>query len=130
MQPFKTIDLGFSAIEIHEHFAISTIAEGVTLTNEKLSKMFEVFSLYYKDRPFVSIANRKNDYTVDPNLLSFREHPELIALAVVCHTKASKHTSIFEQQFFNGTYEIFERMDEAKVWSTIFLEAYLKKAGL
>ena len=130
MTPSKTIDLGFVTIQIQEYFAISTIAEGVMITNEKLNKIFEVFSLYYKDRPFISIANRVNDYTVDPNLLSSRKHPELIAIAMVYYNLASKNIALFEQQFYAGTYEIFQTLEEAEIWAIKYLEDYLKKAGL
>jgi len=92
--------------------------------------MFEIFTLYYKHRPFVSIANRTYDYTVNPNLLSTRRHPELIALAVVCYNKATKDIALFEQEFYTGTYKIFETLNDAKNWSAQFLEEYLKKAGL
>ncbi|HBR53278.1 MAG TPA: hypothetical protein DEA82_03465, partial [Flavobacteriaceae bacterium] len=61
MTASKTIDLEFAEIEVYEHFVVSTIKEGVTFGKKYLQQLFEVFSTYYKDRPFVSIANRAND---------------------------------------------------------------------
>lgn len=126
----KTIDLGFTTIQIHEHFAISTIAEGVSLDATKLDQVFEVFSIYYNDKPFVSIANRINDYTLDPNLLSTKKHPNLIAILVVAPKQRSKEVVEFERQFYTGVFEVFDTLEEAKLWASEFLEDYLKKAGL
>ena len=130
MTPTKTVALGFATIQIQEYFAISTITEGTSIDEEKLKEIFDVFSVYYKHRPFVSIANRIDDYTIDPNLLSTKKHPELIALAVVCYNKATKDIAKFEQQFFDGTYKIFDTLEEAQNWAIPYLEVYLKKAGL
>ena len=130
MTPSKTIILEFVTIQIQEHFVISTIEEGVTIDDAKLNKMFEIFTLYYKHRPFVSIANRAYDYTIDPNLLSNYKHPELLGIAVVCHTDAAKKTALFEQKFYDGQFEIFDSIEEAKEWSLQLLEDHLKNAGL
>jgi len=114
MTPYEIINLDFATVQIQEHFAISTIAEGTTINNEKLDMLFDVFSLYYKDRPFVSIANRKNDYAIDPNLLSTRKHSDLIALAVVCYNDATKEIALFEQQFYTSTYKILIHLKKPK----------------
>lgn len=130
MTASKTIDLEFAEIEVYEHFVVSTIKEGVTFGKKYLQQLFEVFSTYYKDRPFVSIANRANDYTIDPNLLSNYKHPELLGIAVVCHTDAAKKTALFEQKFYDGQFEIFDSIEEAKEWSLQLLGDHLKNAGL
>ncbi len=130
MTPEKIIDLGFCTINIQEHFAVSTIAEGVILDATKLDQLFEIFSFYYQDKPFISIANRVKDYTIDPNLLSSKKHPNLIALLVVAPKKTSKEVVLFERQFYSGVFEIFDTLEEAEIWAEEFLENYLKKAGL
>ncbi len=130
MIPSKIIDLGFTSINVQEHFAVSTIAEGITLDAHKLDQIFEIFSFYYQDKPFISIANRVNDYTIDPNLLSSKKHPDLIALLVVAPKKTSKEIVQFERQFYDGVFEVFDSLEEAEVWALEFLEDYLKKAGL
>ena len=129
MTGVKKLHLKFADIEVFEHFIISTIFEGVTFGKKELDDLFNVFSTYYTDRPFVSIANRKYDYTIDPNLLTIN-HPDLLGIAVVCYTKTAKEIAQFEQKFYEGKYEIFSSVDEAKEWSITQLEDYLKKAGL
>ncbi|RDK85313.1 hypothetical protein C8D94_103136 [Marinirhabdus gelatinilytica] len=130
MNSSKTIDLGFATFIIHEFYTVSTIAEGVTIDAQKLEQIFELFTQYYKDKPFVSIANRVHDYTLDPNLLSQEKHPSIVALAVVCENEATKGIAAFEKQFYHGTYVIFDSLDEAKEWAVTHLEQYLKNAGL
>ena len=126
----KKIDLGFTKIYIYEYYAISTITEGVILNAAKLDQIFEIFSFYYKDKPFVSIANRVNDYTIDPNLLSTKKHPDIIALLVVTQKKTTKEIVMFERQFYDGVFEILDTLEEAKLWADAYLIDYLKKAGL
>ena len=130
MVAVKKIRLDFVEVEIFEHFVVSTIDEGVTFGKTQLDELFELFSTYYKDRPFVSIANRKNDYTIDPNLLSTKKHPELIGIAVVYYTKAAKDIATFEKKFYPGNFEVFKSLSAAKQWSLELLEDHLKKAGL
>lgn len=130
MTTIKTIQLDFADVEIHEHYVISTIREGVTFGKQHLDAMFDVFSTYYKDRPFVSIANRKNDYSIDPNMLSKKNHPDLLAIGVVCYTNAAKEIAEFEKKFYKGTFELFPSLEKAEKWSLELLEGYLKKAGL
>lgn len=130
MNAEKTIDIGFATVQISEHYVISTIKEGVVFGKKQLKTLFDLFSVYYKDRPFVSIANRAHDYTIDPNTLSSEKHPELIGIGVVCYTPASKQIAAFEKTFYNGIYEIFDSLEDARAWALEFLQEYLKKAGL
>lgn len=130
MTAIKKISLDFADIAVHEHYIISTIHEGVTFGKAHLDAMFEVFNTYYKDRPFISIANREFDYTIDPNMLSARNHPDLIAIAIVYYTDAAKEIVQFEKKFYNGIYEMFDSLEKAQEWSLELLEKHLKKAGL
>ena len=102
----------------------------MTFGKRELGVLFNIFNIYYKDRPFISIAHRKHDYTIDPNLLSTNKYPDLLGIAVVYYSEASKKTALFEKEFYLGTYEIFSDLEKAKSWAIEYLEDYLKKAGL
>lgn len=130
MNAEKTIDIGFATVQISEHYIISTIREGIVFEKKHLKILFDLFSTYYKDRPFVSIANRAYDYSIDPNTLSSEKHPDLIGIGVVCYTSASKQIAEFEKNFYKGTYEIFDSLEVARAWAIELLQEDLKKAGL
>ncbi len=116
MQP-KTIDLEFAEIQLFDTYAISSIKEGVMFNAPHLEAFFEIFKLHYGNKPFVSIANRKNDYTVDPQLFKTMRLPEIAAIGVVCHTDSSYQIALFEREFYPGVFMIFKEMDECIEWA-------------
>ena len=124
MKAGKTIDIGFANVEIYEHYIISTINEGVTFGETHLSTLFDIFALHYGDRPFISIANRAHDYTIDPTMFKRDKYPSLLAIGVVCHTEASKEIAKFERTFYDGTFEIFDTIEDAKSWAAETLQAH------
>lgn len=111
------INIDFATIQLYDNYVISSILEGVTLTQKQLDKFFELFNTYYPEKPFVSIANREFDYSIDPNLLKSKKHPNLLGIAVVCYNKQSRQTAQFEKSFYNGPFEIFDSVEEAIDWS-------------
>ena len=126
----RILDLDFVHVEIYDTFIVSTIKEGVTFGSAHLDAMFEVFAMYFKNKPFVSIANRVNDYTIDPNLFRANIYPDLLGIAVVYYTNTAKEVAKFEQKFYEGTYEIFSDLEDAKAWGLQLVNAHIKKAGL
>ena len=130
MRTYKTITLPFVTLELHENFVISTINEGVNFGETHLGEMFKVFNDYYTERPFVSIANRLNDYTINPNLFKQKQHPYLLAIGVVCYNQASKDIALFESKFYKGHYEVFDTIEDCIAWSNKILNDYIKNAGL
>jgi hypothetical protein len=120
----KKIDIGFSLVEIHENYLISQIKEGVTMEQEHLDMFYELFELYFHEKPFVSIADRKYDYTINPNI--FRDSPfdNLLGIGIVCYSQASYETVLFEQKFFNGLFKPFNTMEECISWAENLLINY------
>ena len=117
MKALHIFQLDFATIHLYENYVISSIGEGVTLTQKQLDTFFEIFNTYYNEKPFVSIANRENDYSLDPNLLKSKRHPSLVGIAVVCYNQQSKQTARFEKKFYSGPFEIFDSIEEAIDWS-------------
>jgi hypothetical protein len=130
MKPLQKVKLDFATIQLYDNFAVSSIQEGVTLTKKQLDQFFEVFNTYFPEKPFVSIANREFDYSIDPNLLKSKRHASLLGIAVVCYNKQSRQTAQFEKIFYNGPFEIFDSIEEAIKWSQKLLNEFEKNAGL
>tara|TARA_B000000460_G_C21519702_1_gene395186 strand:+ start:1511 stop:1885 length:375 start_codon:yes stop_codon:yes gene_type:complete len=122
MLPLLYLNYDFFSAEIHKDFIISSIKEGVILSEEKLNKIFELFDIYYHNTKFVSIAHREFDYTVDPNLLRSKKHPNLKGIAVVCTSDSSRNIAEFERKFYPGHYEIFDTLDASITWAKKILE--------
>lgn len=130
MLTYKTISLPFATLELHENYVVSTIHEGISFDKDHLKQLFQVFNDYYSHRPFVSIANRINDYTINPNLFARQSHPSILGIGVVCYSESSKEIALFERKFYEGEYEVFMSMKTCLIWTEALLEAYIKKAGL
>lgn len=130
MKAPRKLTLGFAEIGLYENYVVSSINEGVVLDENHLAELFEIFDSYYKDRPFVSIANREHDYTIDPNLLRDNKHPFLLGIAVICYNESSMEIANFEKKFYSGKYEIFGTIEDAVEWANELIKNYIKKAGL
>jgi len=120
----ERIDLDFAQIEIYKSYVISQIKEGVSFDEKHLIQIYSVFETYFSGRPFVSIADRKFDYTINPNLLTDTKFPNLLGIGVVCYSEASYNTALFEKEFFKGAFEVFYSMKACKTWCTTLLKQY------
>lgn len=129
MKALHEIDLDFAHVKLYDTYVISSIKEGVSLKKKQLNELFEIFNLYYENTPFVSIANREFDYSIDPNLLKTKSHPCIIGIAVVCYNNHSREMAQFEKKFYPGPFEIFENLKDAVSWSNQLIKEN-KKAGL
>ncbi|WP_290629179.1 hypothetical protein [Altibacter sp.] len=116
--------MDFTTIEIHQHYIVSQIKEGVDFEQKHLEAFYEVFETYFSGRPFVSIADRKNDYTINPNLLKDSRFKNLLGIGVVCYSEASYKNALFEKTFFKGKFETFYEMEACKEWALQLVEAY------
>ena len=122
--PTSTLELEFVEIEIFDNFMVSSISEGVTFDLQHLALFVDIFRKYFGDRPFVSIANRVNDYAINP--ACFKENiqiPNLLGIGVVCYNDASLQIAKFEKKFYDSIYETFLSIEEAFAWADALLES-------
>ena len=118
----KIIQLDFARIEIYENLIVSQIKEFTAFEEEHLEQMYTLFETYFSDKPFISIADRKFDYTINPNLLSRSKFKNLLGIGVVCYSEASYNTALFEKEFSKGVYEVFYSMEDCQNWSKSLLK--------
>ena len=118
----KIIQLDFARIEIYENLIVSQIKEYTAFEEEHLEQMYTLFETYFSEKPFISIADRKFDYTINPNLLSRSKFKNLLGIGVVCYSEASYNTALFEKEFYKGVYEVFYSMEDCQKWSKSLLK--------
>ena len=110
-----TLDIGY--VEIHEHFAVGVLNEGIDLKTEENKYLLNVFRTEYQSKPFGFISNRVHSYSVDPTV--YKETSELknlMAIAVVISSPVQKLSIEIEKLFFNKPFEYFSSLEEAKAW--------------
>ncbi len=114
----KVMILDFAILELYKDYIVSTINEGVSFEMPHLEELSEVFIRNYPTKPFVSIANRINDYTINPTcLLHSSIFPNLLGIGVVCYSQSAFDTAKFEKQFYKGTLEIFDSYGDCIEWT-------------
>ena len=121
----KVITLDFAVLELYQDYIVSTINEGVSFDLPHLEEISEVFIRNYPKKPFVSIANRINDYTINPTcLLHSTIFPNLIGIGVVAYSKSALETAKFEKKFYKGTLEVFDSFEDCINWAKKLISAY------
>ena len=117
LSPRKTISLKFATLYIYENYAVSSINEGVVFDTQELEQFQEVFAIYFPNKLFGLIADRENDYTVNPVCYAANnEIKNLVGMAVLCYTEANYETAKFTKPFFNKPLEGFFSFEECITW--------------
>ena len=112
------IDIGIGIVTIHDHYLITVMNEGVTVSVEANAILKDIATSYFKDKPFVYITHRKNSYAVDTNIYrETKKIPNLIGFAVVSIKGMALTNASLEKLFFEKPFEIFEEINEAIKWS-------------
>lgn len=120
----KVITLDFAVLELYKNYIVSTINEGVSFDMPHLEEITEVFIRNYPTIPFISIANRINDYTINPTcLLHSSILPNLIGIGVVSYSKSALETAKFEKKFYKGTLEVFDSFEDCIKWAKNLISA-------
>lgn len=115
--PHKTITVSFATITIYEKFIVSTVNEGVLFDTPQLEELQEIFGLYFPNKAFGYIANRKNDYTVNPVCYTNTNLIEgLVGMAVLCYTDVNYQTALITKPFFRKPLEAFYSFEACENW--------------
>ncbi len=123
----KRIDLSFAEVELYPDYVISSIKPGVFFDFKHLEELSTVFKSHFKSRPFISVADRKFEYSINPSCLLESDFiPNLLGIAVVCHTPAAYTAAKFEKQFYDNPFKVFHNLENALDWGKELLAANRK----
>ncbi|WP_299214019.1 hypothetical protein [uncultured Aquimarina sp.] len=112
-------ELGIGLFYFYKNHIISEIKEGVILTFENCSDLFELIHSYYGTTiPFVYISNRKNSYSFVPtgHFKSSKLFPNFTGYGVVTYDAINNKVATLEQSFLETSTEIFNCLDDALLW--------------
>lgn len=114
----KTVPLSFTSLKFYECFVVSTMHDGIVFDKDLCQIMIDACLDNFSDKPFVYIANRKNNYNVDPTIyLRLGDYPNFRGIAIVDKVKSSNNLPQFEKKFTNFPFEVFNELDEAFNWA-------------
>lgn len=119
----KTIELDFTKLEFYDGFVISTINAETIFDNFHVSRLVEVCTNFYGEKDFVYVANRINDYNVNPVIyLELGNIKKLKGVAIVIKKESGLRTANFEKHFSPFPVELFNNLQEAQVWALSLIE--------
>ncbi len=113
----KKVELDFTSLHFFDNYVISTVKKDVLLDKERVETLRKLCYEFYGLRKFAYIANRKNDYNVNPIIyLNLLKRNTLVGIAVVSGNIARLKTANFEKQFSPVPFDLFQNLEEAKAW--------------
>ncbi|MEM7185926.1 MAG: hypothetical protein AAF466_04635 [Bacteroidota bacterium] len=121
MKGMKQTALAFSFGEVflYDHYIVSVINEGETVTPAFNDELVKIADTVYKDRPFGYITHRIYSYSVDPRVyLETSRIDNLKAFAVVTKEPISKSNMEIEKLFLKKPVAVFNELEEAETWVT------------
>ncbi len=110
--------LTFGTAQIDDNIIEVVIDEGQVFDENMLHELFQVFNLYFNDKKFGYISNRKNSYSIDlsPGIYT-SIHENMAALGVVCYSSIGEQNALFEKRFYRELpFEVFREREEAVQW--------------
>lgn len=120
-QSSKKLELNFTHLEFYDTFVISTIKEDVLFNEDHVEILRKVCGEHFKDNQFVYLADRKNNYNVNPVIyINLIQTNTLKGIAVISNNINKLKTANFEKQFSPVPFELFHNMDEAMAWAKRF----------
>ncbi|GAA0726701.1 hypothetical protein GCM10009430_33980 [Aquimarina litoralis] len=118
-------ELDIGIFYFYKNHIISEIKEGVTLTFENCSALFDLLRSYYGTTiPFVYISNRKNSFSFVPtgHFKSSKLFPNFIGYGVVTYNSINTKIATLEQSFLDNETAIFDNLNDALQWKETLIQ--------
>lgn len=118
LSPFK-LELNFGNYYLCDNFVVGELYESTHLDWKKTKVIInELYKFYGKNAKLAYIANRINDYSVDPQnwIRIDKEYDLLIASAIVAYSKSTYINACIEKNFTNKSMKRCFSLTEAIDW--------------
>lgn len=116
MEKLHSLELEFTTLEFYPDYLLSRVRKDVLFSLQQVKELIKIGSNFYKEREFVYISLRENDYNVDPTIYFKLEKLNLAGIAIVSKKVSSLKMAEFEQKFSKVPFEIFTELDDAMLW--------------
>jgi len=111
-------EMDFCTLLFYDNYVICYVDENENVTIKKSNNQTDVILDYYKEKPFVYITHRINNYSVDPNIYSDSSRINtLLGFVVVSKELPAVRNALSERLHLNKPFEIFEEIDDAILWA-------------
>ncbi len=114
----------FCDMQIYDHYMITIMKEGVTITPEHNKVLLNIVDTYYSHKQFVYITHRLHSYSVNPAIyFETSKIQNLAGFAVVSKDFKAKSNAEIEKLFLNKPFEVFNTIEEAISWANSILKS-------
>tara|TARA_R100000935_G_scaffold51858_1_gene78712 strand:+ start:547 stop:936 length:390 start_codon:yes stop_codon:yes gene_type:complete len=124
----KSVKLNFTTLDFHKNYVISVVNEEAVFSHSQLMEVITNCKEFFKEKKFVYISKRINNYNVDPTVYIKLEEirKNLIGIAIVSNNVSSIKMAEFEKTFSKVNFKIALELEEAIAWA----DDLIKKVGL
>ena len=114
----KYYDFQESEVFIFDDFIINQVKEGVVIEPIHNDLLNEIVQEHFSGKNMIYISNRVKSYSVNPLIYPETEKiPNIIAIALIPKTETMRKNAIYEREFYDKPYEIFDCLTDAIAWS-------------
>lgn len=122
----KSQRLSFTNLDFYENYVVSKMDEGIVFDKKLSEIMIDVCLEFFNGNSFIYIANRVNNYNVDPTIyLGLGKYTVFKGIAIVDKIASNVNLAAFEKNFTSYPFEIFDNLTDATKWA----DDLIKKVG-
>ncbi|MFP2994403.1 hypothetical protein ABN763_00765 [Spongiivirga sp. MCCC 1A20706] len=123
------LEFDFGQVSIFDSYMVVVMDEDTTVQRNYMPYLQEISDTYFKNKSFVYIANRINNYAVDPLIYkSVSQIENLIAFAVVSTSENAKNQIKIEAQFYDKELKHFNELNQAINWASNYVKLERSKS--
>ncbi|NER15754.1 hypothetical protein [Spongiivirga citrea] len=119
MSKSEFLEFDFGQVSIFNDHIIVVMDEDSTVQNELVPILQDIADTYFKNKPFVYIANRINNYAVDPLIYkAVSKINNLVGFAVVSKSPNAQNQISIESRFYDKEFKQFKELQQAVAWAS------------
>lgn len=103
-------------MECYENYLVF-FASGTAISVDAAKEILALASDYYRERPYVFIANRTLPSDIDPAAYKAINFKLMVGLAIVLENEEVRDEAMVEMDMYNGSFSYFKTVDEAIEWA-------------
>jgi len=124
IQPSKTCQLEYGAIEFYDSYAIGKIDPKFKVDTKVAKSILHEVKEHFGKRKMVYISDREFGHDVDISVYKLIDYKKMIGIAIVTSNREEAIIKASEEQAaYKGSFGVFNTMDSAISWAQSFVEA-------
>ncbi|MEM5566415.1 hypothetical protein WNY78_14940 [Psychroserpens sp. AS72] len=117
MGMIRYYDIGHAEVFIFDDFLIKQVKEGEVIDIKEADEFIAIVKKHFNGKNMAYISNRVTSFSINPLIYKKAESiPNMVAIAVITLSEKIRASAIYESQFFEGPFDIFDNLSDAIAW--------------